>query len=147
KADGKAQPVVIDFDGIDQRILALPVAKGLHRRLQAGAAGQVFFLEGSPETPEGDGPKGATLKRFDLGKRKSEIVLAGVDEYYLSADGKKALVHAPPESWSIIDALGKPEPGKGKLKVDAIEVRVDPRAEWTQMLDEAWRINRDYFYD
>ncbi len=42
---------------------------------------------------------------------------------------------------------GKPEPGKGKLKVDAIEVRIEPRAEWAQILHEAWRINRDYFYD
>ena len=37
--------------------------------------------------------------------------------------------------------------GDGKLKLDAIEVRVDPRAEWPQIFDEAWRINRDYFYD
>ena len=38
------------------------------------------------------------------------------------------------------------EPGKGKLNVDAIEVRVEPRAEWPQIFREAWRINRDYFY-
>ena len=37
--------------------------------------------------------------------------------------------------------------GGGKLNLDAIEVRVDPRAEWKQILHEAWRINRDYFYD
>ena len=27
-----------------------------------------------------------------------------------------------------------------------LEVRIDPRAEWAQIFDEAWRINRDYFY-
>ena len=37
--------------------------------------------------------------------------------------------------------------GDGKLNLDAIEVRVDPRAEWKQIFDEAWRINRDFFYD
>ena len=37
-------------------------------------------------------------------------------------------------------------PGKGRLNIDAVEVRVDPRAEWPQIFDEAWRINRDYFY-
>ena len=37
--------------------------------------------------------------------------------------------------------------GDGKLNLDAIEVKVDPRAEWKQIFHEAWRINRDYFYD
>ena len=45
----------------------------------------------------------------------------------------------------IVDA-GKFNKGDGALKLDAISVRVDPRAEWAQMLHEAWRINRDYFY-
>ena len=35
----------------------------------------------------------------------------------------------------------------GRLNLDAIEVRIDPRAEWKQILHEAWRINRDFFYD
>ena len=43
--------------------------------------------------------------------------------------------------------MALPAPGKGKLKIEAIEVRMDPRAEWRQIFDEAWRINRDYFYD
>jgi tricorn protease len=155
KSEPKVEPVTIDFDGIDQRILALPVPPGLHSRLQAGTAEQVFYLEGSAEAAE-EGPRGAALKRFDLAKRKAESVQSGLIDFHVSANGKKALVHAPPESWSIIDlstkdAAGKDAAGKdsskGKLKVDAIEVRVDPRAEWPQILDEAWRINRDYFYD
>jgi tricorn protease len=54
--------------------------------------------------------------------------------------------------WAIkpIDALGKPsEPGKpdGTLKLEGMEVQVDPRAEFRQMYREAWRIMRDFFYD
>ncbi len=45
----------------------------------------------------------------------------------------------------IVDA-GKFNKGDGALKLDAISVRVEPRAEWPQILREAWRINRDYFY-
>ena len=41
----------------------------------------------------------------------------------------------------------KIEASEGKLKVDAIEVRADPRAEWPEMFEDAWRINRDFFYD
>src|SRR5207237_8445692 len=77
--------------------------------------------------------------------------------------GKKALTHTPPETWSIVQlgpgtpsaaaagASGTPAPGTGaadkhQLNVEAIEVRVDPRAEWAQIFNEAWRLNRDYFY-
>ena len=35
---------------------------------------------------------------------------------------------------------------KGGSPRTRIEVKIDPRAEWTQIFDEAWRINRDYFY-
>jgi tricorn protease len=149
EAKGEAKPpaVVIDFDGIDQRIVAVPGHEGLYSNLQAGAEGQFFYLEAASSPPRGAGPVAATLKRFDLGKRKSEAVYSGVSSYHTSANGKKALVFAPPEAWSIIDATGKAEPGKGKLKIDAVEVRIEPRKEWRQIFDEAWRINRDYFYD
>jgi tricorn protease len=157
KPDAKTEPVAIDFEGIDQRILALPLPAGVYTRLHAGAAGQFFYLE-SPATPPRDATRrGGALKRFDLTKRKAETVQDGVAEYHLSADHKKALVHSLPETWSIIDATASSptapagargtEPGKGKLNIDAIEVRVEPRAEWEQIFNEAWRINRDYFYD
>jgi tricorn protease len=51
------------------------------------------------------------------------------------------------QTWGITDAGKKPEAGKGILNVAAIEVKIDPVAEWKQIFDEAWRINRDYFYD
>jgi tricorn protease len=141
---GGVEPVHIDFDGIDQRILTLPVPAGLYTDLQAGAAGQLYYLEGQLAGQPGGG---MTLKHFDLSKRKADVVQTGVVKYYLSGNHKKAMVRSGPDDWSIIDLAGKPEPGKGKLKIDAIEVRVDPRAEWAQIFDEAWRINRDYFYD
>jgi tricorn protease len=149
----KTEPTSIDFDGIDQRIVALPLPPAEYRSLQAGPAGQIYYLEeprtvrGTPALRGEQGPLGATLHRFDLTKRKSESVLPGVASYELSANHKKALVFNPPESWSIIDVTAPVTPGKGKLNIDAVEVRIDPRAEWAQMFDEAWRINRDYFYD
>ena len=156
KADAasKPSPVQIDFDGIDQRIIALPEPEGDYRNLNAGLAGQIFYEEWpasrreTASSSEENASHGATLRRFDLTKRKSELLLPGVGDYALATGGKKALIYSPPESWSIVDVAGNTvAPGKGKLKVDAIEVRIDPPAEWQQIFDEAWRINRDYFYD
>ena len=156
KDETKDKPlqVTIDFEGIDQRIMALPEQSAEITNLQAGLAGQIFFQEWrvSPEEPAADSKEetslGSVLKRFDLAKRKSETVLPGVERYVLAACGRKALVQSASENWSIVDVGVLPVvPGKGKLKVEAIEVRIDPRAEWPQIFDEVWRINRDYFYD
>ena len=49
-------------------------------------------------------------------------------------------------NWSIVATTKKVEASEGRIAADAIEVKIDPRAEWTQIFNEAWRINRDYFY-
>ncbi|MBI1913853.1 MAG: PD40 domain-containing protein [Planctomycetes bacterium] len=146
----KDQPasVGIDFDGIENRILALPVPAGEYTSLHAGTAGQIYYLERAPASGRAGGFGGATLQRFDLTKRKTDAVHQGVGSFSLSHDGKKALVFSFPASWSIVDVAGAPPaPGQGKLNIEAIEVRIEPRTEWRQIFDEAWRVNRDYFYD
>ena len=139
----------IDFDGLDHRILALPVPSGYYWNLQAGEEGQVFYLEtktaGGGAPVEDQGLAGA-LHHFDLKARKDEVVLPEAESFLLTADGKKVGYRLKDSFW-IVPAAGKPEPGKGRLSLEAIEVRIDPRAEWDQMFNEVWRINRDYFYD
>lgn len=140
------ETVSIDFDGLQQRILALPLPAGNYRSLQAGAAGQFYYLESTEaEGAFGPGEGKTTLHHYDLNKRKDDAFLTEVSEYQMSAD-KKKLLYAYKGSFSIISATEKPQPGQGKLNIDAIEVQIDPRAEWTQIFNEAWRINRDYFY-
>jgi tricorn protease len=145
----KPDPVVIDFAGLGQRIVALPIPPGDYSDLHAAEAGKLYYLDTPPASgAQQAGPRSATLRRFDLDKRKSEEVLPQVASYRLSANGKKALVFSPPASWSIISLAEPPsKDGKGKLNIEAIEVRIDPKAEWRQIFDEAWRVNRDYFYD
>ena len=68
------------------------------------------------------------------------------DWYAISADRSK-MIYACGESFGITAALTSPQPGKGMLNIAALSIKVDPLAEWPQIFDEAWRINRDYFYD
>ena len=132
-------PVAIDFDGIETRIIDLPIPAAQISDLEAGAAGQIFFLR------EADGKK--AVQRFDLKDRKAETLVAEADGYDISADGKK-LLYKLKDVWTMGSATGKALPsGEGRIKVDNIEVRAEPRAEWTQIFNEAWRINRDFFYD
>ncbi|HSC29206.1 MAG TPA: PDZ domain-containing protein [Vicinamibacterales bacterium] len=137
------EPVRIDFDGIEYRILDLPVRAGDLSNLQAGDSNHIYYLRSA----EGDGPASAHLHRFDLSKRKDEQILDNVRGYLVSADAKKIL-YAGRDTWSItaLPAAAKVNATEGRLAVADIEVRIDPRDEWEQILDEAWRINRDYFY-
>ena len=74
-------------------------------------------------------------------------MVAEADDFEVSADGRK-LLYRLKDTWAMGSNSGKLlAPGEGKIKVDAIEVKADPRAEWTQIFNEVWRINRDYFYD
>src|SRR5262245_33449 len=147
KANDKPVTVAIDFDGIENRTLAMPIPAADYTQLRVGTTGQIHYREWAPAPPRATGPRSAVLRRFDLSKRKSEEVLKGVIAYStLSADASKSLVMLPGDNWAIVE-LDKPDVEKGKLKLDAVEVRVAPRDEWPQIFDEAWRINRDYFYD
>jgi tricorn protease len=142
------EPVRIDLDGIQYRILDLPVPAGDLSNLQSGEAGHLYYLRADPEPPTTPGPQAQVLHRFDLGKRKDEAILEKVRDYRVSADGKKLLYASNGDAWSIV-AL---QPGQkvnaadGRLAVGSIDVKIDPAAEWAQIFAEAWRINRDYFY-
>lgn len=134
--------VSIDFEDINQRIVALPVPSAGYRSLQAGEEGQIYYLENQPR----DRRQGAKLHKFDFKNRKDEVILENVTGYMLSSDAKK-MMYLSRGTWSIVPVSGKIQPGQGKLDTDGIEIKIDPRAEWNQIFHEAWRINRDYFYD
>jgi len=150
--------VKIDLDGIDQRILAMPMPARRYMMLQTGKAGTLLALE----APAAQGrPAGATVHRYDLKARKSDAPLSGVTFFRMSHNGEKAL-YRQGENWTIAALRPMPTgpgggppaaappaggPPKGALKTAGIEVHVDPVQEWKQMYREAWRIERDWFYD
>jgi tricorn protease len=152
--------VKIDFEGIDQRILAVPLPPRRYIDLQVGRPGTLLALapgqgvEGQPV--DGAAGESRVVYRYDLKTRRNDTPLADVIGFQMSAGGEKAL-YRQGENW-IIAALrplpNGPTPAAptapssaGVLKTTGIEVRVDPRAEWRQMFREAWRIERDWFYD
>jgi tricorn protease len=160
------KPVRIDFDKLQQRIVALPLPARAYLGLEAGRAGILFALEpaagggGGRGGPGGGG--GATLTRFDLKTRKSEKLSDGVGSFALSANGDKMLLRmggaggagrggpatpAPVPTYVIVPSASPVKPGEGALRLASIEVNADPIAEWKQMYHEVWRIERSYFYD
>lgn len=125
----------IDLEGLDQRILALPTGSGRFYNL-AGVGDKLLYLES-------EGRRNTTLMAFDFDKRKAEELRGGVGGFSVSADGKSLLLSVG-GNFEITGSDGKS--GK-RVSVDNVQLRVEPALEWPQTLREAWRIERDYFYD
>ena len=138
--------VVVDLDGLGQRIQAIPLPEAVYSSLQVAKTGELYYLKGGGGFNRFDSGENQSLTHYSLTKRKEDSLLDKVDEFELSRDGKRVLLHMK-DNWSIADVGDKIDPSKYKLALDKVAVKIDPVVEWRQIFDEAWRINRDYFYD
>ncbi len=147
----KDEPVAvrIDMDGIGQRILALPIPAKNYVGMLAGTSGNPFIAEGAQVQDDNDDGK-FTLQKFDLSKRKVDKFLDGLNEFTISSDGNK-LLYRRDQQYAITSTAEppgeRPKPGEGPLKLDAMQVAIDPQAIWKQEFHEAWRVERDFLYD
>lgn len=141
----KAPSVAIDTEGLSQRILALPLPARNYVDLQIAKSGSLYLLS-APDagTDLEDGPQGGlTLNHFDLAKRKEDEVASNLGGFRLAAQGEKMLLRRG-GGWLIAPV---DKPSDGKLRNGPMEVWTDPRAEWKQIFHEAFRMQRDFFYD
>ncbi|HKR35633.1 MAG TPA: PDZ domain-containing protein [Steroidobacteraceae bacterium] len=145
-APASAKGTTIDFDGIGDRIVPLPTGGATLRGLQVGKSGELYYLW-TPATPAINALNTpGELKRFVMKDRTAKTLLAGVDAYFVSADGEKVLVRQG-KSLKIAPAGGEIKPESATaVPIEDVSVLIDPRAEWRQILREAWRLNRDFFY-
>ncbi|HSN53977.1 MAG TPA: PDZ domain-containing protein [Candidatus Sulfomarinibacteraceae bacterium] len=147
EADGDGAPEVrIDLEGLAQRIVAVPLPAAEYTGLASGKAGTLHYVKRADGRGLFGDDGAGSLCRFDLDSREESCMLDGVDGFVLSGDGKKVLVAAN-GAWTVADAGSEIGDDADRLDTGAIQVRIDPRAEWAQIFDEAWRINRDFFYD
>ena len=149
KKDKKEEkPLVIDLDGIADRMVALDVEPGNYSSLQF-TDGKLFYMSRpfAAGGGRGNGNGDSGIMVFDMGDREAESVLKGAFGFQLSADGKKLLYAMRGGKYGIIDAKADQKPAEKPLRVDDMTARVDPRAEWRQMFRDAWRQERDFFYD
>jgi tricorn protease len=144
KTDKTPVKVTVDLDGLTQRIVALPPKAAGYDSLQVGKTGQIYYLKSTGRSRR-NGSEETDLMRFDLEKRKDEMLLETVDEFHLSADGKRILLDK--DGWALIDVGDKLDLVKFRIAESKFQVKIDPRAEWREIFEDAWRINRDYFYD
>jgi tricorn protease len=128
-------------------MVALDVEAGNYFGL-AFSKGNLFYVSRpfAAGGGRGNGNGRSSIKLFDMEEREEKTVLEGAGSFTLSADGKK-IFYRMRGQFGIVDAKADQKPAKETLRTGELEARVDPRAEWRQMFRDAWRQERDFFYD
>ncbi|MBC7624239.1 MAG: PD40 domain-containing protein [Aeromicrobium sp.] len=144
------KPVRIDFDGIQNRIVALPVAERNYSNLQVAADGSLFYLDNrqpgtSAEPPDAESGGDGELIRFSFEERKPKAIKQGLQSFSISADGKKMLLRYLRGKLEIADANEKLD--AKPIDMSQVGMLVNPREEWQQIFDEAWWMQKEFFYD
>ncbi|MES2321579.1 MAG: S41 family peptidase [Pseudomonadota bacterium] len=138
----------IVYEGLADRLYEVPVAAENYRNIAVDEK-RLYLLD--IDGPEGKG----TLKTLAIARTgpQPEVFVAGVREFDLSADMKRIYyrTHVPtgPGDFLIVDAGAKQQTdiSKSKVKLDDWSMTSNPRLEWKQMFNDAWRMHRDFLYD
>ena len=131
----------IDIEGMESRLVVLPMKPGNIANLSA-VKGRIIY-QVFPNTGAADNK--SVLKYYDIEKREEKTILEDLNGYQLSQDGKKILVRRG-NSLAIL----RPDENQRfekPLRVSEMQMLLDPVAEWHQIFNDAWRLERDYFYD
>jgi tricorn protease len=157
KDDGskKVPAITIDLDGIADRILPFPVSEARYRRVR-GIKGKVLFLSFPVEgVLQGSGHGKGVLECYDFDTYKTERISDAVGNFGLSRDNKW-LIYSLNHRLRVIKAGEKPKGDNGSdrptrdsgwIDLQRVKVSVQPAAEWKQMFAEAWRLQREQFWN
>jgi len=155
KKDEKEKPKEfrIDLDGIQARVVALPIDPAVINTYLA-AKGFIYYsttpVQGLSGPLPGESP---AIRVYDLKERKDKVFLEGAQRFALSFDGSKLLYEAEGgrdgHSYGIVDAKpdGPKKVGDGALNLGGMRAQINPPEEWKQIFNEVWRQERDYFYE
>lgn len=130
--------VTIDLDGIEHRIIVLPMTKSAYSMLEPGPAGSLFAVAG---TRRG----GSSVHKFSFSDRKDSVFAEGASGVQLSADGTQVYVSGG--SNAIVPAAAASKGADGVLSLTGLQAKIDPREEWAAMYHEVWRNERLLLYD
>ncbi len=141
--DVDAGPIEIAFEGLQDRVMRVPVEEDNYAGL-AAVDGFLLYAR-TPPFYYGRGPdQPPELRVFDLNERKEATLATAISGYTWSHDGKQVLVRSG-GGFSLYPIGTGGATGKS-VSIAGLETDRDPKAEWAQIFDEVWRRFRDFFY-
>ena len=142
--DELASQVSIDTEGIQRRIQEVPISAGNYASLQ-GNEKALFFVERETGLNAKSHLKGLKIGNVDS---KAMTIVEDIRGFEVSADGKRMLIRKGSD-YHVVDANASDISKLGEKKVDLSgwSFSIDVREDWRQIFTDAWRMERDYFYD
>ena len=136
--------IKIDHAGIQKRIIEVPIKPGNYDRLEV--SGKALYLISS-ETGV-NAKRNLSFVKIDNEDLELKTLVSDVSSFELSGNGEKILVKKG-KSYYIIDAATSKvsDISKNKINLTGWKFPITPREDWKQIFTDAWRMERDYFYD
>jgi tricorn protease len=141
--DGAKSPMQIDFDGIEQRAIRVPLEADNLSNLVAGDESLLYQRSGPYYYGRDSGAKAAVMA-YSIKDREAKPVVEDVAAWAATADGKHVLAQLSSKEIKYVE-VGKSDDAKTVSLAGLVTTRV-PAAEWREIFAEVWRRYRDYFY-
>ena len=161
KNKDKKLKVRIDFDGIENRIMAIPTEEGIFGNI--GFVNNKLFYSVHPDHGSfGDipwydftSPDTSTILFYDLDQNKEKVFMSNISSFMIYPNLDRILIKSKNElrildtntvpSKDVINKSGF-DTSSGKVDLNRARVSIEPISEWKQMFSEAWRLQRDFFW-
>ena len=156
--NNEPKPIQIDLAGIQDRLIAFPVTEKRYHQI-LGIKGKALFSSFPVTSARGSWQPNSVpaaygrLEAYDFENQEHETLLRSITNFDVSLDNQ-TLVYRAGNDLRVLkagerpdDAGGHPSRKTGWLDLGRIKVLVDPPSEWEQMFREAWRLQRDYFWN
>ncbi len=136
--------VIVDLEGIQGRVMEVPVPAGNMNGLTVSEK-SLYYTDSDPSDRRKRNLEVVEIKNKDV---KPVAMVDDIKGFELSADGKKIVVSKANDLY-VVDAgtAAVSDLAKSKVNLSSWTLSVNPREEWRQMFIEAWRLERDFFYD
>ena len=127
-----SKDIKVDFENINNRIMALPIPKGSYS-FDGQVENQLIYKREN------------NIYAFDLNKMEEKSIVENANGFAISSDGKQML-YSNRNGYFIVAAGQKPAGESGRLKLDNIKFQVNPEQEWKQIYNEVWALQKEFFY-
>ncbi len=149
--ENRKDNVIITTENFESRTVPIEIESGNLFRLEAINDGFLFLKKNEPEflkyqyVDDKNEATNLDLYKYSLTKQSTTQLLSGISQYHVSANGS-SIAYKAGKTFGII-GIDKGKVGDGKINLSSVTVQINRLEEFMQIFNEAWRIERDWFYD
>ncbi len=145
KKDKEDSKLVVNIDkqGIKTRIEEVPISAGNYYGLAVNDKA-IYMMARETGVNAKSHLKVVKISNEDI---KVKDVATSVSGFELTQDGKKMLIRKGGSYYMVNAGTGKASLDNAKISFRGWKFSINPREDWKQIYKDAWRMERDYFYD